>query len=331
MTRRALVAGAALAALMAAAAAPLPAAADPPPNPIDEARAAAARLSFVGVVEVTWSDRSGAHTDQMVVRGQDGWIEVQGATTALADTSGASMIRRQTGGWDLLWSSSPVASGRPDPSAKYVVQPAAGDPVATVASRPTRVLDVRQGSTLVERLFLDTATGLLLRREQVGTAATTSRVVAFSALQLDPPGTVPPPPDPVDHSPSLMSVTGGGPAPATLPGGYRRLGAYREQGVVQLLYSDGLYDLSVFEQPGGLAVPSSGTRIPVGSGHAWIYGWPGGHILLRHAGHTLYSLVSDAPVEHLEAAAAALPAAGGSSLVGRLRQVCRSLLEPLAG
>ena len=39
-------------------------------------------------------------------------------------------------------------------------------------------------------------------------------------------------------------------APETLPDGYQRVGVYQRGDTVQVVYSDGLYDLSVFQQPG---------------------------------------------------------------------------------
>ena len=41
-------------------------------------------------------------------------------------------------------------------------------------------------------------------------------------------------------------------APARLADGYTRVGVFRRDGVVQVLYSDGIYDLSVFERRGVL-------------------------------------------------------------------------------
>jgi hypothetical protein len=304
-------------------------------NPLDAARAAAARLSFVGVVDVHWRAGSRTHDEQLAVRGQAGALEVKGAISVVAASGGNRMIRRPGGDWDLLWTGSQVPTDRPDVDDKYdFVSAAAG--AVTVADRSARLVEVREGGILRERLYLDTATGLLLRLEQLEADGTTGRDVAFSALAIDP--TAPAPRAPahaVNHSPQALAGAASSPAPASLPGGYRRVGAYREGGAVQVLYSDGLYDLSVFEQRGRLRtadLPAAGSRVAIGRGRGWAYDWAGGHVLLWHAGHTLYSLVSDAPVEHLAAVAAALPASGGSSsILNRLRRACRALLEPFGG
>ncbi|MGI9032263.1 MAG: sigma-E factor regulatory protein RseB domain-containing protein [Acidimicrobiales bacterium] len=305
-------------------------------NPLDEARAAAERLSFVGVVDVRWSDGAGTHNEQLAVRGASGSLEVQGTSAVMAASGGDRMVRRPGGDWDLLWTGSQAAASRPDVGDKYRFVPVtdAVGPV-TVASRAVRVVEVREHEALRERLYLDTATGMLLRLDQLEADGVPSRTVSFSAFQIDP-ATAPPqvPARHADHSPRPLVAAGSPTVPEVLAGGYRRMGAYREPGAVQVIYNDGLYDLSVFQQPGGLrtdGLPPAGRRIAVKRRHGWAYGWAGGHVLVLPAGRTVYSLVSDAPVDQLTAAAASLPATDGSpSMTSRLRRACGALLRPLA-
>ncbi len=300
-------------------------------NPFEGARRAEERLSFSGSVNVSWEDAKGPHSDRLDVRAAGGSIQLQGGSTLLAEPGGATVARRAGGDWDLLWTGAPVSTGRPDLDEKYHLAPV-DQPVPTmVASRPTHVVEVRQNDIVRERLFLDNENELLLRREQLDLSGHPVHVVAFSSIdlgaQIIPPST---PAHSSDHSPDHLSSVS---APTGLPGGYRRIDAYRNQGAVQVLYSDGLYDLSVFEQQGGLAasdVPAAGKPVRVGSSKAWLYAWAGGQVLLMRRGHTVYSLVSEAPVDQLMTAAKALPAAGGSSLLTRFRRVCRNLVEPLA-
>ncbi|MGI8778018.1 MAG: hypothetical protein ACR2LJ_11715 [Acidimicrobiales bacterium] len=301
-------------------------------NPFDASRLAAERLSFVGVVRVTWDDGHGSHSDDLTVRASGGSYEVQGKSTVMAEPGGATMVRHPAGDWDLLWTGTPSPGHRPDLAAKYDLTPAQpSTTTTTVASRPTTMVEVRQAGTVRERLFLDADNGLLLRREQLDLSGHPTRVVAFSSIDLNPQIAAPAAPTRLaDHSAHHLSSVS---APVALPGGFRRMDAYREPGAVQVLYSDGLYDLSVFEQRGGLAardLPASGKPVGVGSAKGWIYAWPGGQVLVWHRGHTVYSLVSEAPVDQLMAVARALPAAGGSSLVERMRRVCRTLVEPIA-
>lgn len=303
-------------------------------NPLEQARIAAERLSFNGLVEVTWSDAGGSHSDAVFVQAAAGALEVRGETTLMAEGDQSRLVRRQGGEWDLLWSGSLRSPGRPDASAKY--QLAAVGHAAT-AGRPTSVNEVREGTAVRERLYLDDQTGLLMKREQLDATGSPERVVGFVTFSLDEATPTPQPPStPVDRSARLMSPTdlsSSFPAPVSLDQGYQRVGIFGEQGVVHVLYSDGFYDLSVFEQRGrldGRDVPSAGRQVVVGGRRGWAYAWPGGHLLLWHAGHTTYTVVSDAPIDHLVAAARSLPVANPpSSLVDRLRRACRALVAPL--
>ncbi len=331
--RATVVAGCAVALLIAVpspALAAAPAGAGTAENPFEGARRAEERLSFVGSVNVSWDDARGPHTDHLNVRAAGGSIQLQGQSTLMAEPGGATILQRPEGEWDLLWTG--VSDGRPDVQEKYDLTPIAQAAPPVVASRATHLVEVRQSGIARERLFLDAENGLLLRREQLDLTGHPVHVVAFSSIDL---GTqVAPPPTPTrlaDHTPRRLSAVS---APNVLPGGYRRLDAYRDQGAVQVRYSDGLYDMSVFSQRGGLAardVPAAGKPVSVGSSKGWVYAWPGGQVLLWHRGQTVYSLVSEAPVDQLLAAAKALPEAGGSSMLTRLRRVCRALVQPLAG
>ncbi|MGI9023897.1 MAG: hypothetical protein ACR2HV_11825 [Acidimicrobiales bacterium] len=302
----------------------------PDPGPLERARIAAATLTCTGVVDVVWDDAAGHHFEQLSVRAARGTLHVEGGSALKAEAGGARMVRRPGGDWDLLWSGIQSPSPRPNPEEKYELATVTGPEPARVASRPTDLVEVREGAAVRERHFLDTGTQLLLRRERLDTNGRVTRVVAFSSIDFKPEVDVPPSPSRVtDHSPRRMARVS---SPATLPGGYHRVDAYKEKRTEQVVYSDGLYDLSVFRQRGSLAagdLPSSGTPVQVGSGRGWLYSWPGGQVLVWRAGHNVYSLVSEAPVDHLVAAAGALPK-GGSSLVDRMRRVCRNLLEPLS-
>ncbi len=301
-------------------------------NPFDHARKAEQRLSFSGSVDVSWDDSRGPHSAHLDVQAAGGTIAIKGGSTLLAGPGGTTMARNPGGDWAMLWNGAPTSAGRPDVDEKYDLIPVVQSAPMMVAARSTRIFEVRQAGVVRERLFLDAENGLLLRREQLDLSGHRVHVVAFASIDLG--SQAPPPVAPTtlsDHSPRHLSTVS---APTALPGGYRRVDAYRDQGAVHVLYSDGLYDMSVFEQRGGLAkrdVPETGRPVKVGSSRGWVYAWPGGQVVLWHRGHTVYSLVSEAPVDQLMAAAEALPPAGGSSVVTRLRRVCRTLVQPLAG
>jgi hypothetical protein len=321
-----LVAGTALVLLTTAGS---PAVAAPTDDPLVQARRAARDQSFTGQVEVLWRDAAGDHKATVDVRSANGSLVVSGTTTVMDAGDRARFVRRREGGWELLWSASSPSAATPPPSTKYQTVETG---TTTVADRPARLLEVRQGTVLRQRLALDRQTNLVLRREHLGADGGVDRVVSFTSLKIpDHTPTPAPPSASEDHAGRAISaVSAPFSAPPVLRDGYQRMGMYEEGGVVQALYNDGLYDLSVFEQRGRLHrgdVPASGERLRLGGRRAWAYTWPGGHVLLWHAAGTVYAMVSDAPLEHLLVAADSLPTRGRSlSLGDRLRRVCRSLV-----
>ena len=299
-------------------------------NPFERARAAARSLTFTGTVNVDWEAADGRHSERLVVRAAGGSLQVEGASTVMAKAEGARMVRRPGGEWDLLWSGPQTRVDRPHPSEKYDLVTRDPGQQAVVVSRPAEVVEIRQAGVLRERLYVDAEKGLLLKREQLDSEGRARRVVAFSSIDFGTVNDVALPSHSQDHSPRRLSAVS---VPSSLPGGYRKVDAYRDDDTDHVLYSDGLYDLSVFRQKGSLdsdELPPAGRRVQVGSGRGWVYGWPGGQVLVWQAGRNVYSLVSKAPVEDLLGAARALPNSGDGSLISRMRRVCHNLLEPLS-
>ena len=127
--------------------------------------------------------------------------------------------------------------------------------------------------------------------------------------------------------------------PDALPAGYRlldvRRGAAAGAPVVQLVYSDGLSSISVFQQPGRLdpeqltgfrADTWDGARVYVGEGWPLRLTWQGGH--------RVFTAVSDAATADVHAAISTFPQertetdGGGFAAIGR---GMRSVLEWLQG
>lgn len=279
-------------------------------NPLDDARRASQTVAFTGVVAVHWRDAGGDHDDRVAVESADGRLTVVGANA-------------------LLWPSIVLPSAHPDPSVKYLLVTSNGP---DVAGRSTRVVDVVRAGRVRERLFLDHATDLLMRREQFDTAGAFVRAITFVELRegndrglaKQHPATVMRAPSPAKAR-AVAAV-----APSTLRDGYQRVGVYRQSGVVHVLYSDGLYQLSLFEQPGRLdrsRIPGGGAAVALGARRGWRYRWAGGDVLLWQAGRVVYTLVGDGPIEELAEVAASVPTARRPSVVGRLRTACRTLLD----
>ena len=302
--------------------------------PLQAAGRAAQTLSFVGVLQVRWSEDGRERSESLVVHGANGSLVVKGGTAVMA-SSEQRLVEHAGGGWNLLWPAGDGGADRPPASQKYDL---VSQPGPLVANRTSQVVEVRsRAGDLVERLYLDQQTDLLLRREQFEDGAGPFRTVGFETVTIGA-GVVEPPPPPVDFknaAPQVLSANrlpAGVSAPVALADGYQRVGLYRRSGVVHAVYSDGLYDLSVFEQQGTLdrrGLPAS--RVDVGDHRGWHYSWPGGHVLLWEDQGTVYTAVSDAPLDQVVTAVQSLPPAGVSpSLLRRLRQVARALVQPLA-
>lgn len=305
-------------------------------GPLQTAGRAAEQVAFDGTLRVRWFDGNGERSDLLSVQAANGSVVVRGGSAAMASLH-QRLVEHAGGVWDLLWPSDQVGSGRPPADRKYQL---VNGPATTVADRPANVVEVRQGGAVLERLALDQATGLLLRREQyeegaAGTAGTPpaapSRTIEFETITFgsgvaapDAPRTV------VNVAPKVVTAPK---AAQVLDGGYQRVGTYKRSGVTQALYSDGLYDLSVFQQEGRLdrSHLPSGAAIDLSNSRGVGYAWAGGHVVVWATSGIVYTAVSDAPLDQVLAAARSLPLATGSvSLIRRLRQVCRSLLRPLA-
>ena len=304
-------------------------------NPLDRARQAAETASFVGILQVWWLDGGTEHSERLTVQSSDGAVVVRGGNQVMAAPGTGRLLQHEEGGWDLLWSPRLGLAERPDVGLKYRT---ADQPGPQVADRPTRAVDVEEDGLLRERLYLDEESSLVLKREQFDRTGAVTRRVTFDTLVLDPATPPPPPPvKPSDQAPESLAPDrlGTGLAPDQLADGYRRLGVYRRSGVVQVLYSDGMYDLSVFEQPGRLDRSSLGagaSPVSVGDAAGWRYTWPGGHVVLWQAGGRVYTVVSGAPLDQIVGAASSLPApaAARPSLMDRLRRVARAVIQPLA-
>lgn len=307
------------------------------PGPLDQARAAAEHTSFVGVLEVRWRDGGETRSERLTIEAAAGSLVVRGANLVMARPAFGPMVSHSGGGWQEMWLPSLTASARPDGYSKYeTTGPTTG---SSVAGRAAKVVEVRRNGALVERIHLDTQTDLLLGRDQYDARGELVRTLAFESLTIGAPTAPPPEPRSAAHrapravDPARLSSSM--PAPDNLADGYQRIGVYRTGSVVQVLYSDGLYDLSVFEQQGRLRrsdLPPAGERVAVGDASGWRWAWPGGQLVVWSAAGKVFTAVSDAPVDQVLAAVRSLPDSSNRelSLLGKVRRACQALMEPLS-
>jgi len=322
-----LVAGLAVAALASPSAVAL--ASDD--GPLQAAGRAAEQLNFQGTLRVRWSDGQAQHSDVLTVQAANGAVVVRGGGAAMASLH-QRLVEHAAARTLAVHPADEIGAGRPPADQKY--QLVSGAPVV-VAGRTATVVEVRQGGALLERLALERESGLLLRREQFEDGATSSptpsRTIEFETLAIGP--TTPPPDAPRTVVNVVPKVVSSPKTAVALDGGYQRVGVYKRSGVTQVLYSDGLYDLSIFQQAGRLDrrhLPP-GASVDLASVHGLRYAWPGGHVVVWAAHGMVYTAISDAPLVQVLAAARSMPLVSGSvSLLQRLRAVCRNLIQPLS-
>jgi len=307
------------------------------PAPLEQARHAAEHTAFEGVVEVRWRDGGVTRSERLTVEAAEGALMVRGDNRVMAQPAFGRLISHRGGGWEELWLPSQAPGPRPDGASKYrTTAPGEGPPVA---GRPTKVVEIHRNGALLERILLDTQTDLLLARDQFDAQGAVVRSLAFQSVKVGS-STSPPaePRSPAHHAPrtvALARLASPAAAPEFLADGYQRMGIYRTGAVQHVLYSDGMYDLSVFEQQGRLRqadVPPAGERLVVGAAGGWRYAWPGGQLVVWSTGGRVYTAVSDAPADQVLAAIRSLPAAPGRtlSLLGKVRRACQALMEPLS-
>ncbi|HET7490152.1 MAG TPA: hypothetical protein VFJ85_19670 [Acidimicrobiales bacterium] len=289
-------------------------------GPVEDAQAAARRIPFTARIEISWVDRDSFHTAELTVRSVGGNVRLQAAGLQVGDDESFVLPDGE-----LLV---------PALERKYDVSQSSGP---TVAGRETELYSLRTAGVVREELAVDRSSGLVLQRQVFGAKGTPVRTV--TVLQLDTAPMAEPAPAArhqvsVPRTISVSSVPAAYRGPAVLPGGYSRVAAYRHGQLVHLLYSDGLHGMSLFSQPGHLAsasLPQGGEAVQVGVVVGVHYTWPGGDVVAWQSGPLVHTLVGDGTVTDLLAAAGAVPTAGGTSLLGRLRQTSRMVAELVSG
>jgi hypothetical protein len=188
----------------------------------------------------------------------------------------------------------------------------------SVAGRTATIVALkRTNGVLAARFWLDTQTGLPLRREdydtnsQVITEATFIQVKFGQPLAAKPAGTAPSGTgwDGV-AVPAVLAAelrTKGWPIPAVLPGGlslYAAAVSNEQNGAVDLSYADGLYEVSLFVQKGVLAPKLAGWEASKINGRPVFISARG--VTWSGKGY-VYTVLSDASPEVVTQAVAALP------------------------
>ncbi|MFM8304172.1 MAG: hypothetical protein ACKOA9_07755 [Actinomycetota bacterium] len=294
----------------------LPAArADDAARVLERARTATVREDFSGVVQIEWVVGRRWKTVRVPVDGTGGTVQV-GEGLRRAGGRGDQRWIAGVSGWQAGWDV-PVDGRVPSPSAHWDITLGKADPIA---GRTTVVVTASDPATGTDRLkvYCDKDTGVMLRREVLDRRGRVVRAVGFVDVKKLGGGRAAPPADPVtrstrngrDTTPDRVSdLPDGFDAPARVPGGFVLAGRYlRDDGTIQLYYSDGLFGVSVFQQRGDLArrgLPPGGDEVDVDGATAWGYAVAGGTVLVWDHDEVTRTVVSDATVADLRVFAAA--------------------------
>jgi MucB/RseB N-terminal domain len=294
---------------------------------LDDARRASQEQDFSGVLEVTWSDGRREHSSDVFVRSANGVLALGDRPQVIMD--GDRRFVRSPDGWLTVWSDE-IRPDVPPASDKWDLSVREGP---TVAGRPTRVVDatVRDDGLVRERLYLDASTGLLLRREQLDRRGRTVRAVGFTSIGEATgvlfgaaPADAPRAPDrSTGREPRVLDeVTAPFRAPGAAGDGFRLVGRYDEpDDTVHLFYSDGLFSVSVFEQEGELdtsGLPAGAEPRTVDGHDVHQYRTPAGVAMVWESDDIVYTTVSDAPLDQLDAILADLGPESSPSTVTRV-------------
>lgn len=327
-----------------------PAAGAPPSDPWREVlqRAARATLETTYVGEALWVTHVDGqdHVARLDVRNVRGDVTVAAADRyAVTPSDEGGGLTHYEEGWTA-----------PLPPAEGLSVRAPLDALAekyeVTVSGTTQLLDrwstvveiVRRSDGLLrERLWVDDETGLVLRRETYADGEEPVRMAVYLALDIDPrPSERTEPPRAarfgvrpgVERDQDVTAVGSRGLAalreagytvPEQLPGGYAARGMFAvsstEGQPLQVVYGDGLYSVSLFQQPGRPDWES----LPAGAEPAAdvgfrAYEWPGAvpARLVWEADGTTWSLVGDAPPDEFVTIAQALPHPSEPGVAARL-------------
>jgi sigma-E factor negative regulatory protein RseB len=209
----------------------------------------------------------------------------------------------------------------------------------SVAGRPARIVTVRRRTgSLAAWFWLDSSTGLPLRKEVFDTRAHLISNVAFTELSLGP-GTAAAEPSAGARpwrTPLAAAQLGrlradGWPLPGPALGALALISA-RANGtqagpVVDLDYSDGLSVVSVFVQRGHLPASLGGWSRVALAGHQVYANDPDDLSFAWSAHGYVYTLIAAAPRDTVGQVVAALPHDSASGLLGRLARGLHRLLS----
>ncbi len=268
-------------------------------------RAATGTTDFSGVVTVTWRTAEGRREAASVdVRSVGGALQVSSGGNVIIDEGDHTFFKDGLGWTEAVGEAG--ARGRPRPDATWDLTLERG----TLVDRPvTAVVASRADGSVAQRTTVDDATFLPLAREVRDTDGRVQRSFRFLEIDFAPPASVVSAPrSTVRAAERITDVPDGYRGPERAGAGYVLVDRTRHDDGVHLVYSDGLFSVSVLEQRGELdwdAMPR-GTDTSVDGEKARRYVEPMGDVVVWERNGVVYTCVSDAPPDSLDAMLAGL-------------------------
>jgi sigma-E factor negative regulatory protein RseB len=267
---------------------------------VERMHEAPSSLQFSGVVRVTWRARGAPNDLTVAVTGDRGSIEVSSGKARVFDRGSRTYYKSEVG-----WSSAlvePAPHNVPAPDHQWDLGVRDGPEIVGRATQ--LVVAKRTNGRPAQRLYLDADTGLLLRRDVLDATGRVERSLEFLDLTVAA--------DPALQEPSgvqtrratpIADVPDGYEAPRA-PSGYVLVARSRHEGGVELLYSDGLFSVTVFEQRGDLdwdGLPHGGVASEIGGNRARRYSEPNVDVLVWERDGIVFTAASDAPSDVIDA------------------------------
>jgi hypothetical protein len=309
------------------------------------AERASGEVPHTGTLVVVSFAESGPRLAEVGVRRGDGTIQLVDATgRELGRTADQAFLRGsdrllRVGGVERL----PATLGLLD--RKYRGELGAPTPLDTGPAVPVTLVE-RARDVVREVVYLDAETALVVRRETYDRAGEPVRLAAYTELDIERPDVAMPASDDLElielevvaaAADELRAA--GFLLPETLPAGYELLDVWastREGEVVtaHAVYGDGLYTLSVFQQPGRMAqaAVTGAARLRTADGGA-VWRWPGSEPrrLVWTGEGTTFTALTDAPTDEVLEVLSGLPADPPPSILDRLRRGLERMGELVGG
>lgn len=297
------------------------------------------------VVVATFSERGPAVNEMGITQDPDGELRVRrGDVWELGRVAGEAYLRSSP---DTLLRLSGVERTPFDLERllrKYAPELAGTADLDTGPATLVRLIE-RESATVRERLYVDLDTGLVVRRETFDRDGDPVRVLAFTRLEAHDDRVVRPEEEELEVEQRALTRADvaelraeGFLVEESLPGGYGLVEAHEVEDTsvptLHMVYSDGLYALSLYQQQGRLAtsaVEGAARLTTDAGGHVWR--WPGSEPrrVVWTGDRLTFTALTDAPTDELLTVAGGLPTSRSPSILDRLARGLSRVGEWLTG